>query len=394
MFRVLKYNHIAAKGLEKFSPEHYQISEDSNQAHEAIILRSQKLHDCPIADGVEVIARAGAGTNNIPIEAMSARGIPVLNTPGANANAVKELVITGMLLACRHICQAWAFANTLEGDNEHLNQLVEKNKKRFSGIELPGRTLGLIGLGHIGIKVANTAVDLGMKVIGFDPAISVKNAWQLSSKVQQAHSLDEVIKHSDFISLHVPYNEHTHHLIDVRLLSLMKPGSTLLNFSRGGIVDNEALSQALEKRLRCYVTDFVDANLKQYDNVISLPHLGASTIEAEENCAIMAAEQIQAFLETGTIKHSVNFPDCHMSLSKHPRLAIANQNIPNMVAQITSCLSSEGINIIDFINKSRHALAYNLLDLDQEPSAALLNKLRAITGVLRVRAIKPAAPPY
>ncbi len=388
MHTVLKLNNIAGIGLNQLDSANYQIS-DNTDTPDAIVLRSYKLHDAPIADSVSVIARAGAGVNNIPLEKMTELGIPVLNTPGANANAVKELVITGMLLASRHICQAWHFTNQLQSDdNDALSKSVESAKKQFAGFELPGRTLGLIGLGNIGVKVANTAIDLGMNVVGYDPAISVKHAWQMSSKVEQADSIDEVIRRSDFISIHVPLNKHTRGLINETNMAAMKDGVVILNFARDGIVDIKHLQQALDSgKVASYVNDFPNIALKDYPQVISLPHLGASTKEAEENCAVMAVQQIKLFLEEGTIRHSVNFPDASLPLTQYPRLAIVNRNIPNMVAQISSVLSDASINIIDLLNKSRDSIAYNLMDIDTPPNEALLNELRNIDGVIKVRSL-------
>lgn len=388
MHNILKLNNIAKAGLDQLDSQHYHVSDNCSQP-DAVVLRSHKLHDWSVPASVQVIARAGAGVNNIPLEKMSAQGIPVLNTPGANANAVKELVITGMLLASRHICQAWHFAHQLKpNNNQELHKTVESAKKQFAGFELPGRTLGLIGLGNIGVKVANTAIDLGMKVIGYDPAISVKHAWQMSSRVKQANSMDEVIHNSDFISLHVPLNQHTRGLINANNLTAMKPGVVLLNFARDGIVDINDLKNAIAtNQVASYVTDFPDIELKQMPQVISLPHLGASTQEAEQNCAVMAIDQIKQFLEKGAIKNAVNFPDAHLTMTNNPRLAIVNRNVPNMVAQISSVLSNAGINIIDLLNKSRDNIAYNLVDIETAADNSLLQQLLAIDGVIKVRTI-------
>lgn len=389
MYNILKLNNIAEVGLTQLNSQQYQVSEDCDQP-DAIVLRSHKMHDMRVASSVNVIARAGAGVNNIPITKMTELGIPVLNTPGANANAVKELVLTGLLLASRHIVRAWDFANQLQpSDNDELNKTVEANKKQFAGFELPGRTLGLIGLGNIGVRVANAAIALGMNVIGYDPAISVKHAWQMSSSVEQAESMDDVIKRSDFISLHVPLNDHTRGLINAINIAAMKDGVVLLNFARDGIVDITALNQALNSsKVASYVTDFPNLALKDNPSVIALPHLGASTKEAEDNCAIMAISQIQRFLEEGTIKHSINFPDVSLPLTDNPRLSIVNRNVPNMVAQISSVLSDANINIIDLLNKSRNDIAYNLVDINAAADDNLLNALRQIDGVIKVRRIK------
>ena len=389
MHNILKLNNIAEVGLTQLDASEYHVS-DSCEVPAAIVLRSHKMHDMKVPNSVQVVARAGAGVNNIPLDKMTELGVPVLNTPGANANAVKELVLTGMLLASRNICAAWDFANRLEpSSNEELNKTVEGAKKQFAGFELPGRTLGLIGLGNIGVRVANAAIGLGMNVIGFDPAISVQHAWQMSSSVEQAQSMDEVIQRSDFISLHVPLNEHTRGLINEINMASMKDGVVILNFARDGIVDIASLTQALTNgKVANYVTDFPNIALKDNASVISLPHLGASTKEAEDNCAKMAIEQIKLFLEEGTIKNSVNFPNASLPLTEHTRISIVNRNVPNMVAQISSVLSDADINIVDLLNKSRGDIAYNLLDINTAPSADLLSKLLQIDGVIKVRHIK------
>lgn len=387
IYKILTLNTIAPKGLEIFNPHKYKISGDE-KLPDAILVRSADLHAIPFVPSIEVIGRAGVGVNNIPVAQCTALGIPVLNAPGANANAVKELVITGMLLASRNICNAWDFVRQLEGDDEALHHQVENNKKLFSGIELPHKTLGVIGLGHIGVKIANAALDLGMKVIGFDNSITVQNAWNLSSAVQQAHSLFEVCSQSDFITLHVPLLDSTKNLVNAKLLHLMKPNVVLLNFAREGIVDNLALAEALaEGRIQSYVCDFPSTLFRHNPKVISLPHLGASTQEAEENCAVMAAEQIQKYLEDGSIKNSVNFPNVSLPRNGGFRLTIANQNVPNIIAQITSTLSKSNINILDMINKSRENIAYNILDTDTEISDSLLTAIRKIDGIVRARKI-------
>ncbi|MDF1654145.1 MAG: phosphoglycerate dehydrogenase [Coxiellaceae bacterium] len=388
MYQILKLNQIADIGLTQLDSTQFHVGEEVKEP-DAIVLRSYKMHDMNVPDSVNVIARAGAGVNNIPIDKMTDLGIPVLNTPGANANAVKELVLTGMFLACRHICQAWDFANQLKPDNnEQLNKTVEASKKQFAGFELPGRTLGLIGLGNIGVKVANAALALGMNVIGYDPSISVKHAWQMSSDVEQAENIDDVIKRSDFISVHVPLNDHTRGLINETNIASMKDGVVLLNFARDGIIDMDSLVTALESgKVASYVTDFPNMALKPFKQVICLPHLGASTKEAEDNCAMMAIKQIRRFLEEGTIKNSVNFPNVSLPMTEHPRISIVNRNVPNMVAQITTTLSDAEINIIDLLNKSRDDIAYNLLDLNVMPSDEVMSKLGQIEGVIKVRQI-------
>lgn len=387
MFTIKTYNQIAKIGLDRFDKQ-YTVS-DSGTDPQAILLRSHKLQDSDVADTVCVIGRAGAGTNNIPVDAMSERGIPVLNTPGANANAVKELVLTGMLLAARNICKAWAYTDTLAGDNKALSIQVEAGKKQFAGIELPGKTLAVIGLGHIGVKVANAAIALGMDVIGYDPHVSVENAWQLSSDVMHAVTIEDALQHADFITIHVPLLDATKHLINANTLAQCQSGAILLNFSRDGIVNNDDCINALNSgQISQYVCDFPNTCFKHHDNVIALPHLGASTIEAEENCAVMIADQIKTFLTTGNILHSINFPRVTLTLNPNAhRIAIVNRNVPNMVAQISSVLSNAGTNIVEMINKSRQDIAYTLVDVDTAVTPALSTTLAAIDGVIRVRTL-------
>lgn len=385
MFKIQTLNNISPIGLEKFPRDRYEIASDI-QYPDAILVRSQVMHDLPVPETLRAVARAGAGVNNIPIKKYSDMGIPVFNTPGANANAVKELVITGMLLASRNICDAWNYTRQLSGDDKSIHEQVEKNKKRFVGFELAGKTLGIVGLGAIGVKVANAAIGLGMNVIGFDPAITVQRAWELSSTVRQAISLDDLLAKSDFISIHVPLIDKTRHLINASRLQVMKKEAVLLNFSREGIVDEEALVTALAaEQLQSYVCDFPSEKLLKHNNVIALPHLGASTLEAEENCAVMAATQLREFLEDGNIRNSVNFPEVFMPRNDGNRLAIANANVPNMVGQISTVLGHSSINIIDLLNKSRGDLAYTLIDIDQKISDATIQGIKAIQGVLSVR---------
>lgn len=385
MFKIQTLNVISPLGLEQFPREHYQIDSIVHQP-DAILVRSQKMHDMPLPPSIKVIGRAGAGVNNIPVEQLTRLGIPVLNTPGANANAVKELVITGMLLASRNIHHAWHYVQQLQGSDAELHAQVERDKKQFVGFELSGKTLGIIGLGSIGVKIANVAIALGMKVIGYDPAITVKRAWELSSEVQQAHSIDNLLAQADFVSLHIPLMEETRHLINAARIKAMKPGTVLLNFARDAIVDHAALATALnENKLFAYVNDFPLQQFKGYPQVISLPHLGASTLEAEENCAVMIAKQVRDFLEQGTIANSVNFPTVEMPYTTGTRIAIVNANVPNMVAQISSTLAAGKLNIIDLINKSRDEIAYTLMDVAADVSDALLNDIAAINGVIQVR---------
>ncbi len=387
MFRILTLNNIADAGLKIFNPDKYTLS--NNIANpDAIILRSFNMHDYTMPKSLQVVSRAGIGVNNIPVETMTKLGIPVLNTPGANANAVKELVITSMLLACRNILSAWQYTSHISGSDTEINAQVEKDKKQFSGFELIEKTLGIIGLGQIGVKVANAAASLGMKVIGYDPAMTVENAWQLNPTVSQAEHLEQVLLNSDFVSVHVPLNDKTRKLLNAERINLMRSNAILLNFAREEIVDNQALVEALNSgKLHYYVCDFPNNILKNNPRVICLPHLGASTSEAEENCAVMAAQQIKQYLELGTIKNSVNFPAVSMPKSDGYRLAVVNENVPNMVAQISSVISGEKINIIDLLNKSRENVAYNLIDINQPVSEKLLRGISSIKGVIKARGI-------
>ncbi len=385
MYKIQTLNNISPLGLEKFPLDRYEIASEI-QHPDAILVRSQSMHEVQIPETLKIVARAGAGVNNIPVKKYSDLGIPVLNTPGANANAVKELVITGMLLASRNICQAWDYTRQLAGDDKSIHEQVEKNKKHFVGFELAGKTIGIIGLGAIGVKVANAAIGLGMNVIGFDPAITVQRAWELSSTVRQAVSLDDLLAKADFISVHVPLMEQTRHMINSSRLQVMKQEAVLLNFSREGIIDEEALVKALaDGHIHAYVCDFPSEKLLKQAKVIALPHLGASTLEAEENCAVMAAMQLREFLEDGNIRNSVNFPEVFMPRNEGYRLAIANANVPNMVGQISTVLGKASINIIDLLNKSRGDFAYTLIDIDQKLSDATMQEIKAIHGVLSAR---------
>jgi len=387
MYKILTLNNISVAGLERLPRENYEVASEI-QHPDAILLRSFKMHDMDIPATLKAIGRAGAGVNNIPVDKMSAAGIPVFNAPGANANAVKELVITGMLLACRNICQAWEFARDLEGDDAEVNKQVEAGKKNFGGFELPGRTLGVVGLGAIGRQVANAAVALGMKVVGFDPGITVEGAWALSANVEKAATVDELLSQVDFVTFHVPLIEATKHMINAERLKNMKNNVVILNFARSGIVDDEAVSGAIRAgKVYAYVCDFPSNLLKRHERVITLPHLGASTVEAEDNCAIMVAEQVRDYLENGNITHSVNFPDVNMPRTEGVRIAVVNSNVPNMVGQITTALANGGLNIIDMLNKSHGDLAYTLVDVDKDAPDAVLDAVRAIDGVLAVRAI-------
>ena len=385
MLKIQVLNNISPLGLEKFSKESYRIS-TSDENPDAILVRSEKMHDMEIGDSLKAIGRAGAGVNNIPLKQMSDKGVVVFNTPGANANAVKELVISSMLLASRNICQAWDYVNKLPLEN--LKTTVEDGKKQYSGSELPGKTLGIVGLGAIGVEIANAASMLGMDVIGYDPSISKKNAWKISSEVQEALSLEELFSKSDFVSLHVPLVDATKNLLDSKRIALLPEGCVVINMSRDGIVDEEELIKSLDSgKVKYYVTDFPIDEKKNHDRVIALPHLGASTSEAEENCAIMIAKQVKDYLEHGNIVNSVNFPDSKMPRAGEERLAITHRNIPNMVRQITKEIAEEGANIVDMLNKSRGDYAYTLIDIEKEIPKTVIENIKQVEGILKVRAL-------
>ena len=387
MYKVLTLNNISVAGLEKLPRETYEVASEI-QHPDAILLRSFKMHDMEIPESLEAVGRAGAGVNNIPVDKMSEKGVVVFNAPGANANAVKELVLAGMLMGCRNLGQAWDFARGLEGTDEEINKNVEAGKKNFGGFELPGRTLGVVGLGAIGRYVANAAIDLGMNVIGFDPGITVEGAWQLSSDVQQASSIDEMASKVDFITFHVPLIDATKNMINAERLKLMKDNVIILNFARNGIIDDEAVSAAIKSgKVYAYVCDFPSNLLKNHERVITLPHLGASTMEAEDNCAIMVAQQVKDYLENGNIKNSVNFPSVRLPRTDGHRVTIVNSNVPDMIGQISSKMANKGMNIIDMLNKSKGNVAYSIIDIDKPADDELVNELLSIDGVLKVRAI-------
>jgi D-3-phosphoglycerate dehydrogenase len=387
-YRILTLNNISARGLERLPRERYEIASDVDRP-DAVLVRSADMHGTPIPDSVRAVGRAGAGVNNIPVAELSKRGIPVFNSPGANANAVKELVLAGLFLAARNICPAWSFARSLHGDDHTIDEAVETGKKKFVGFELPGRTLGVVGLGAVGVEVANSALALGMKVLGYDPQITVQRAWQLSSTVEQALSLDDLFARADAITVHVPLNDHTKKLVNEARLKLMKKSGIILNFARAPIVDDEAVIAALDAgRLHSYICDFPKNALKDHPKVVTLPHLGASTGEAEENCAVMVAEQVRDFLENGNIRNSVNFPEAVMPrVPNTTRLVIANSNVPNMVGQISTSLASARINIADLLNKSRGEYAYTLIDTDGAVKEDVLKQIRGISGVLSARIV-------
>ncbi len=387
MFKIQTLNNISLAGLERLPRDRYEVA--SEIAHpDAILVRSAKMHDMVIPETVLAIGRAGAGTNNVPVPAMTARGIPVFNAPGANANAVKELVIAGMLLSARNIAQAWRYARELSGDDAAINEAVEAGKKQFSGFELPGRTLGVIGLGAIGVQVANAARGLGMKVVGYDPSITVGRAWQLSSEVQAAVSIDDLLARSDFVTFHVPLTDQTRHMINAERIHILPKGAVLLNFSRSGIIDDDAVVTALDQgHLYAYCCDFPSNLLKDHPRVVALPHLGASTKEAEDNCAIMVADQVREYLESGNVINSVNFPKIVLPRNGGLRIAVVNSNVPNMLGQISTELANAGLNIVDMLNRSRDDVAVTLIDIDKRCSEDTLARLKAIEGVLSVRCL-------
>ena len=384
-YRILVLNQVSEVGLQRLPAEIYECSKDVSRP-DAVLVRSADMHAMTLPETVKAIGRAGAGTNNIPVKEMSARGVPVFNAPGANANAVKELVLAGMLIAARNLVPAIEFVRSLQGDDKSLHRQVEEGKKQFAGIELPNHTLGVIGLGKIGSLVADVAIRLGMNVLGFDPEITVEAAWSLPSQVRKAHSIDEVLKSCHFVTLHVPLVEATRHLVNQRNLRTVRPGAVLLNFSREGIVDDAAVLEALAaQRLRYYVTDFPGNAIAGHPGVIALPHLGASTREAEDNCAVMVVDQLRDFLENGNIVNSVNFPVVTMQREAPFRLSIAHANVPNMVGQISATMGENRLNIHNMINKSRDELAYTLLDVDSVPSPSVLASICGIDGVLDAR---------
>jgi len=387
--KILTLNAISARGLARL-PEHYIVGGDIADP-DGILVRSANMHDMGIPASVRAIARAGAGTNNIPVKKLSERGIPVFNAPGANANAVKELVIAGMLLGARNIVPAIKFVEGLAGSDEEMHKATEAGKKAFAGNELPGRTLAVIGLGAIGSYIAEAAIKLGMNVVGFDPAITVDAAWRLPSQVKRAENVEDALRMADFVTLHVPLIDATRNLINAQRIGVMRPGAVLLNFAREGVVDNAAVIEALDaNKLHAYICDFPANALKGHVKVVALPHLGASTEEAEENCAVMVAEQLADYLENGNILNSVNFPNVSMPRESAYRIAIANANVPNMVGQISSVLAAAGLNIHNMVNKSKGDMAYTLVDVDSAVTDAVRQQLSAIAGVLVVRYM-PAA---
>ncbi|MDG1688600.1 MAG: 3-phosphoglycerate dehydrogenase family protein [Gammaproteobacteria bacterium] len=388
MFKVLTLNNISVAGLDRLPRDQYEIASEI-PSPDAVLVRSFKIHDWPIPDTLQAIGRAGAGVNNIPVDEMTKKGIPVFNTPGANANAVQELVLTGMLLSARNICSAWEFAKTLDGSDAEITKQVESGKKNFVGFELPGKTLGVVGLGAIGIKIANTAISLGMRVIGYDPKMTVQSAWKLSHEVEQATSIDGLLSECDFVTFHVPLIDATRNLINTERLENMRDNVTILNFSRSGIINDEAVIEALDKgKVHAYICDFPSNLLKQHPKVVTLPHLGASTAEAEDNCAIIVADQIKDYLENGNIRNAVNFPTVKMPKMKGQyRLTIAHENIPNIIGPITNAIAKVDVNIIDMLNKSLNEAAYTLIDTEAALPNTVIDEIKAIEGVLNVRCL-------
>ena len=385
MFKILTLNNISVKGLQRLPRENYEVASEISHP-DGILVRSFKMHEMEIPETVAAIGRAGAGVNNIPVNDMTGRGVPVFNAPGANANAVKELVMAGLLMASRNIPAAIEFASTLKGTDAEISTAVESGKKNFVGSELPSRTLGVIGLGAIGVRVANAALSLGMKVVGYDPLISVQSAWQLSSGVEQAVSVDHLFTQCDAVSVHVPLLDETRGLVSAERIKMMPKGSILVNLARGGICDDDAVLSALDSgQLASYVIDFPTGQLLSHAKVISFPHLGASTDEAEENCAVMVSDSLRDFLEDGTVRNSVNFPEAYMPRNGGSRITIANANVPNMVGQISTILANAGLNIADLLNKSRGEVAYTIIDLDGGIDDATLDSIRGIDGVLSLR---------
>lgn len=385
VFQILTLNQISPLGLKRFDAGHYVVGDDIVEP-DAILVRSYNMLKMDIPANVKAIGRAGAGTNNVPVKDMNLRGVPVFNTPGANANAVKELVLAGMLMASRNLVPAIRFTEGLQGDDATLHKLAEEGKKQFAGIELPGRTLGIIGLGAVGRLVADAAIRLGMKVMGYDPEITVEAAWNLSAEVKKAQSIEDLLRNSDFITLHVPLLEATRHLINHERVQSMKKGAILLNFSRDGIVDENAVLMGIESgEIKNYVCDFPSQKFQHHAAVIMLPHLGASTREAEENCAVMVVDQVMDYLENGNITNTVNFPNVTMGRESPYRVAVANSNVPNILGQISTNMAKAGLNIHNMVNKSRGEMAYTLVDVDSPVPQQTIDKIAAIPGVLMVR---------
>jgi D-3-phosphoglycerate dehydrogenase / 2-oxoglutarate reductase len=387
MFKIQTLNSIAVAGLDRLPRNRYEVASELARP-DAILLRSFKMHDMALPESLVAVGRAGAGTNNIPVAKLTKVGVPVFNTPGANANAVKELVLAGLLMVARNLPSAIDYVRGLELSGDELDKAVESGKKQFVGFELPKRTLGVVGLGAIGVEVANAALKLGMSALGYDPAITVQHAWQLSSGVQKATNLDEVFARADVVTVHVPLTKATDKLVNGARLDAMRRGGIVLNFSRDAIVDTGAILESLDSgKLRGYVTDFPTRELLEHPKVICLPHLGASTVEAEENCAVMVVDNVREFLENGNVTRSVNFPEAVLQRTRPHRVAIPHRNVPNMVAQILTALADQNLNIADMLNQSRDEISYTLVDLDAEPNEATLDRIRSIEGILSARVL-------
>ena len=385
MYKILTLNNISVKGLECFPRDNYEVASEI-QHPDAVLLRSFKMHDWEIPKTLKAVGRAGAGVNNIPVDKMSQRGIPVFNAPGANANAVKELVLACLFAAARNLFPAWEYASNLQGSDAEISKQVEAGKKQFVGFELSGRTLGVIGLGAIGVKVANAAQALGMKVIGFDPHITVKSAWQLSAHVKQASSVEEMLSEVEFVTVHVPLIKATRNKISAERLEHARKGLIILNFSRQGIVDDAAVCEAIKAgRVAGYICDFPSNFLKNHPGVITLPHLGASTKEAEDNCAIMVANQLRDYLENGTVHNSVNFPEMEMQRNAKNRLLVINANVPHMIEKISTVIANANLNIVDLLNKSRNNIACTLVDVNSAIPKSVVDEICTKEGVLMVR---------
>ena len=388
MFKIQTLNKISPKGLNLFTHDRYEVASEIGTP-DAIVLRSFKMHDMELPETLCAIARAGAGTNNIPIDLCSEKGIAVFNTPGANANAVKEMVLVSLLLCSRDIVNGIIWTQSIKEEGDNVPALVEKAKSQFGGHEIKGKKLGIVGLGAIGAMVANDALALGMEVVGYDPYLSVDAAWELSSDVKKATGLETLLSEVDYLSIHIPLLDSTKGMFNSEKFAMMKDGINILNFARGGLVDNEDLKAALASgKVSTYVTDFPSADLLGVNGIIPIPHLGASTEESEDNCAIMASQQIKNYLETGNIRNSVNFPTCELPVkADYKRLIIANKNIPNMISEITSLLADNSINIGDMLNKSKDDLAYNIIDVNGEVSQDVLDKLQAVDGIIFAKVI-------
>jgi len=387
MFKIQTLNKIDPAGLKNFPPGQYEVSGEF-QTPDAILVRSQSMHEMELPGGLKAIARAGAGVNNIPIDKCTNKGIVVFNTPGANAHAVKELVIAGLLLSSRGIAQSIEWAKTLKGKGDEVPALIEAGKKNFGGNEIRGKTLAVVGLGAIGVLIANAAQALGMEVLGYDPYISVKQAWRLSRNVKRAEGIEMLLASADYVTINIPQTPETKEYINRDKIMMMKDGVRILNFARGGLINKKDMKEALESgKVKSYITDFPDEDVLEMKNVIAIPHLGASTEESETNCAVMAVDQVRDYLENGNIVNSVNFPEAEMERHDGPRLVIANKNVPNMVSQISSMLASQGLNIANMLNKNKADIAYNIIDVDGPAPNELVEKLSSVEGILMARII-------